>query len=1248
MDHVWAVGAGGLVLRSDDAGRRWEGQIVPLGSQGEETAAPDDSPIQQQAVPDAAPKTGARLRPALDGVAPARLDRSPRDADWSFAGMELPEEKKPPDPMTQYAPDAGNQVDDANSPRPEVSRPYLNAVHFIDERHGWAAGDAGVVIATADGGKTWRRQASGVTADLEAVHFADRNTGWAGGWGSTLLATADGGRTWQRQRTRARHVYAVQALSATVAWAAGSSGVVLRTGDGGRTWQDLRTGFQGDVTSIQFLDEQKGWVASGSGIVLSTTDGGRTWVRHGLEPAQDLFDLHFATPSIGWAVGEAGRIFATRDAGRTWEVRDGRTRQYLDAVSFSDSRHGWVAGDAGALLATSDGGRTWRSATRMVFRWARFDDDAQGWAVTEGREAFSSSDGGRSWTRSATVPPEPYGTGSRASLPWRVEDDGGLSRTADRFNWQRQETGIRTRLRAVDFADPNTGWVVGDSATILTTRDGGATWRRQAAGIDEDLVAVRFFSARRGLAVGSGGTVIRTSDGGATWTHENPTRSPAPWYYLGLAAVGGLLAPALRRPGVVVKEKRSVADVLVSDKPLEVGDPDPLDLSAVALGLSRFLRNRNTTPPLTIAVTGRWGSGKSSLMNLLRADLQAVGFPTVWFNAWHNQKEAHLLASLLQSVRLQAVPPIWKPGGVAFRMRLLARRSWRRWPLALALLALFSLSLGYFQSHPERWAETLDAIRDFGGRILRQPGAAIQKLLEAPGDVAGGIYGLLEYLAGQTGQPAPPNKSVFGVLLGSGGAILLSAFKWLRAFGVRSAAARSSAKDAGGALESALQTGSRHAFATEFRDVTEALKPRKLLVLVDDLDRCQPKNVAEVLEAINFLISAGDCFVVLGMERDLVKRCVGLAYEEIAKDLVGEGWEAEDQAPGAAPKKVPLGIFAEQYLEKLINIEVPVPEPAAEESRRLVESPSEEYDAVRRRLRRAAAFSREAAPWALAGSLLLGCYLAGYMAFAPAPSTGAPPPSAGGAAAPRPGAEGAGAARPDGGAAGRSRPEGRAPDGVAFIPGETPRRRVSLVFMTLAGIGLVVAGAVRLSLGPETILKDSPEFEEALRAWHPLVAARRNTPRSIKRFVNKVRYFAMAQRPHEARHSPLELLEARLDRLRGRAPARSGAGAAAQDGVPEDVIVGFAALQYAYGTEFGDRGDHHDWLRAVQAAIAADDRLPGTEKRRIAALIDRLTSDLRERRPAFDALTRGVRFAGEAALQREARARFDASGAAPA
>src|SRR5262249_25104277 len=103
-------------------------------------------------------------------------------------------------------------------------------------------------------------------------------------------------------------------------------------------------------------------------------------------------------------------------------------------------------------------------------------------------------------------------------------------------------------------------------------------------------------------------------------------------------------------------------------------------------------------------------------------------------------------------------------------------------------------------------------------------------------------------------------------------------------------------------------------FHDQFAEVVEALGSRRLVILVDDLDRCRPENTVELLEAVNFLVSAAPCFVVMAFDRRWVTACVEIEYEKIATEVAKQGGAPE-------PKQA----FAEQYLEKMVNLVVPVP-----------------------------------------------------------------------------------------------------------------------------------------------------------------------------------------------------------------------------------------------------------------------------------------------------------------------------------
>ena len=71
--------------------------------------------------------------------------------------------------------------------------------------HVWIAGVPGTrVFHSADGGRTWQAFATGQTLPLRALAFVDEQTGWAVGELGTILATQDGGRSWRVQRTGGR------------------------------------------------------------------------------------------------------------------------------------------------------------------------------------------------------------------------------------------------------------------------------------------------------------------------------------------------------------------------------------------------------------------------------------------------------------------------------------------------------------------------------------------------------------------------------------------------------------------------------------------------------------------------------------------------------------------------------------------------------------------------------------------------------------------------------------------------------------------------------------------------------------------------------------------------------------------------------------------------------------------------------------------------------------------------------------
>lgn len=72
----------------------------------------------------------------------------------------------------------------------------------------------------------------------------------------------------------------------------------------------------------------------------------------------------------------------------------------------------------------------------------------------------------------------------------------------------------------------------------------------------------------------------------------------------------------------------------IIDKPIENETEDSFETQNYLIALSQFIENAET--PLTIALQGEWGSGKTSLMNRLKNSLEGKKFKAYWINTWEH------------------------------------------------------------------------------------------------------------------------------------------------------------------------------------------------------------------------------------------------------------------------------------------------------------------------------------------------------------------------------------------------------------------------------------------------------------------------------------------------------------------------------------------------------------------------------------------------------------------------------------
>ena len=196
--HGWVCGEDGVLLRSSDAGNTWE--RVATAPSGDLFALDFSDASRGWVAANDERYPNARLEYTADAGAhwesqytAARallysVDALSETEVWAAGG----------DPAGEAGTLVHGGLGGAWSTQWSGAQ-RLADVTMVDATHGWAVGDGGLILRTADG-LTWAPQASGVAFDLTAVSAVDAQTAWAVGDGETILATTDGGANWLRGR----------------------------------------------------------------------------------------------------------------------------------------------------------------------------------------------------------------------------------------------------------------------------------------------------------------------------------------------------------------------------------------------------------------------------------------------------------------------------------------------------------------------------------------------------------------------------------------------------------------------------------------------------------------------------------------------------------------------------------------------------------------------------------------------------------------------------------------------------------------------------------------------------------------------------------------------------------------------------------------------------------------------------------------------------------------------------------------
>lgn len=294
----------------------------------------------------------------------------------------------------------------------------LHACQAVSVDQAWAVGDRGLILATADAGKTWTTQNQRLDMNLYALHFANTQQGLTVG-GTINKHT---GR---------------------------SSGVAFWTADGGGTWQSSTTKLP-RLIGLQFLGPNHflawgDWSNLYQSSLFESLDGGKTWA------SRPVPCSHIQAA----AADATGKVMVVDRTGRGYRSDDGIHFKPISLplspfapVRFCKFVEGmwWFGGDAGQLYRSADG-----------VAWTKCNLPGN----ASDQTCYSLRDmtviGKRAWV-----------VGNPGNVVWTSEDQGD--------SWSVRKMESPTMNRSISAFNADVLLTCGSFASIRTSRNGGKAW----------------------------------------------------------------------------------------------------------------------------------------------------------------------------------------------------------------------------------------------------------------------------------------------------------------------------------------------------------------------------------------------------------------------------------------------------------------------------------------------------------------------------------------------------------------------------------------------------------------------------------------------------------------------------------------------------------------------------------------------------------------------------------------------------
>ena len=360
---------------------------------------------------------------------------------------------------------------------------------------------------------------------------------------------------------------------------------------------------------------------------------------------------------------------------------------------------------------------------------------------------------------------------------------------------------------------------------------------------------------------------------------------------------------------------------------------DELDVNRYANAIARFVLHPQTTPPLTIGIHGPWGKGKSSFMQLIdsalvkHAEVNRVSNTQKWSDVATRLAQAESIQAAIGGAQLDEAEKARRTLEYE-NLRDEERALWEEMTEAAKKNVLrIRFNAWQFEDAKQTWAGLASEISEQLEALLPRRARLFLKLKYAWKErrselilnvlLPFGILLMVAVLFALGLIKVPANDSALGGL----SRVILPAGSMFAIWYVSSQFVKVAQPISARVLSYVAmpnyreQMGFQHQVKDDLKFVYVYLSTWlntssfnragefRVVVYIDDLDRCSENKIMELLQAINLILADCEFFVFVGMDTEMIYRAIKSYYK--------------DQVPDR---------FEENYLSKIIQISFYLPD----------------------------------------------------------------------------------------------------------------------------------------------------------------------------------------------------------------------------------------------------------------------------------------------------------------------------------